>query len=72
MIKPGSIAAIALANCGVLHFQPTRSELDLQRSLGLTNTGDWGPFDRLAAENLADEGEASASAPRSPEDDADA
>ena len=48
MIESGRKAAVAIADCGVLHFRPARSELDLQRSLGLTTTGDWGPFARLA------------------------
>ena len=44
MIEPGGKAAVAIADCGILRFRPARSELDLQRSLGLTTTGDWGPF----------------------------
>ncbi|MCY3802719.1 MAG: hypothetical protein OXG46_14235 [Chloroflexi bacterium] len=44
MVEHNCKTSVAIADCGVLHFHPARSELDLQRSLGITKTDDWGPF----------------------------
>ncbi len=54
MIDSGGKTAVAIADCGVLRFRPSRSELDLQRSLGLTTTGDWGPFSKSAEDYEVD------------------
>ena len=44
MVAYNCKTSVAIADCGVLHFRPARSEIDLQRSLGITKTDDWGPF----------------------------
>ncbi len=44
MVAHNCKTSVAIADCGVLHFRPARSEIDLQRSLGITRTDNWGPF----------------------------
>ena len=45
---------LTLSDCGVMQFQAMRSELDLQRSLGLTTTDDWGPFKQKCSQGCSD------------------
>ena len=72
MIESGGKRAVTIAECGILLFRPARSELDLQRSLGLTTTGDWGPFAEPTEDRQIDARRGPASAPRLLEQGADA
>lgn len=54
MVQHNCKKSVAIADCGVLHFRSARSELELQRSLGITKTDDWGPFARRAEDYEVD------------------
>ena len=72
MVEHNCKTPAAIADCGVLHFRPSRSELDLQRSLGITKTDHWGPFATRADDYEVDAHRSGVRSPRLLEQGAEA